>query len=59
MWEAYAQYADGTEIRQYFTYQENDNWQSENERQYELECWLIERHPGCTFYSVSYITEEG
>ena len=55
MWEACAEYADGTSIRKTFPYNENGNYSRENERQYELECWLIERHPGCTWYNVNYI----
>lgn len=55
MWEAYAEYADGTSIRKLFCQPERV---SESDRQYDLECWLIERHPDCTFYSVSWIQDE-
>ena len=54
MWYAVAEYEDGTRIEKYFEYRENDNYHAENERQYQLEAWLIEQHDGCTFYSVSY-----
>ena len=56
MWEACAEYADGSSVRELFGY---DPWQSESEQQYDLECWLLERHPDCTWYSVNYIPEEG
>lgn len=52
MWEARAEYADGTTVERYFEY---DEYRNENEQQYDIECWLIERHPNCTWYSVSYI----
>lgn len=58
MWEAIGRYADGTEIVKYFPYRENDNYRRECERQYQLECWLIEAHDGCIFYSVGYVEEE-
>ena len=57
MWNAVAEYADGTRIEKNFPYYEDGNYQAECERQYELEAWLIERHEGCTFYSVSYIED--
>ncbi len=57
MWEAVAEYMDGTRIERNFPYQENGSWRFENERQYDLECWLMEQayeHGGCTFYSVTF-----
>lgn len=54
MWETVAEYADGTSVRRLFAYSEGRN---ENDQQYDLECWLLERHPGCTWYSVNYIEE--
>lgn len=57
MWEAIGRYADGTEIVEYFPYRENGNYRAECERQYQLECWLIEAHDGCVFYSVDYVEE--
>lgn len=56
MWEAIAEYADGTRIKKNFPYQENGNWLLENRRQNELECWFeqAEEHKGCVFYSVTY-----
>lgn len=61
MWEAIAEYMDGTRIEKLFPYQENGNWLLENKRQNELECWLIEQaeeHKGCIFYNVAYVDED-
>lgn len=61
MWYAVAEYTDGTRIEKYFPYHENGNYNAECERQYDLECWLIEQgeeHGGCTFYSVAYVDED-
>ena len=52
MWEARAEYADGTTVSRYFEY---DDRRPESEQQYDIECWLIDRHPDCTWYSVDYI----
>ena len=52
LWFAVAEYADGTYIEEYFPYMEHDSYSAECDRQYELESWLIERHDGCTYYSV-------
>ena len=57
MWNAVAEYADGTRIEKNFPYYEDGNYQAECERQHELEAWLIEQHEGCTFYSVNYIED--
>lgn len=57
MWEACAEYADGTSIRKTFSYIENGNYYLENKRQQELEEWLIGYHEDCTWYSVNYIAE--
>ena len=54
MWEARAKYADGSEIEQFFC---EDPDKNENEQQYDIECWLLERYPGCTWYSVNWISE--
>lgn len=57
MWEAIAEYVDGTRIEKNFLYGEEGNYNLECERQYDLECWLIEqgeKHKGCIFYSVTY-----
>lgn len=55
MWIARAEYEDGTTIEKTFSYNENGNYTLENERQYEIECWLIEAHEGCVWYSVDYL----
>lgn len=57
MWEARAEYADGSTIDKTFPYNENGNSLLENQRQYEIECWLLEQHEDCTWYSVNYIEE--
>ena len=54
MWIARAEYADGTSVEGQFPYRERGIYSLECERQHELECWLIERHDGCTWYSVDY-----
>lgn len=53
MWEARAEYADGTSIERLFA----DNGQSDADQQYSIECWLIERRPGCTWYSVNWMED--
>lgn len=58
MWEAYAEYDDGTVINTTFPYFEHDNVKLENERQQEIEEFLIGAHDGCKYYSVSYIYDE-
>lgn len=58
MWEARATCADGTELDEQFPYREDGNYEAEIERQYELECYIIEKaecHGGATWYSVDYI----
>lgn len=50
VWEARAEYEDGTEIERYFSY---DKYKSESDQQFELEEWLISKHRGCTWYSVN------
>ncbi len=54
MWEARAEYEDGTSIERYFEYDESTN---DSDQQHEIEEWLIERKPGCTWYSVNYVAE--
>jgi len=56
-WYAKAEYADGTEIERKFAYGENDDYKSEQERQQNIEDWLISRHPDCTYYSVIYVED--
>ena len=53
-WLAEARYADGTEIKKYFLYSENGNYNKEEERKYNIECWLLEAHDDPIFYSVDY-----
>lgn len=52
MWYAVADYEDGTHIEKYF-----DAIDASDEEQYQIECWLIERHENCTYYSVVYVNE--
>lgn len=53
-WVARAEYEDGTSIEKAFPYLENGNYSAECERQFELECWLIEgRNSAPTWYSVN------
>ena len=52
MWEARATYADGTEIEEYF---KEFPSLSEEDQQYNIESYLIEAHPGCTWYSVNWV----
>ena len=55
MWETRARYEGGTEIEQSFPANEH---KSEAEQQYELECWLLEQHPGCVWHSVNWVKLE-
>ena len=57
MWIASAEYADGTRVEQQCPYMENGNYYRENERQQELEEWLIGYHDNCTWYSVAYVDD--
>lgn len=57
MWNAIGEYADGTRIEKNFLYWENGNYSAENERQYELENWIVNAHENCIFYSVNYVEE--
>ena len=51
-WEARAEYADGTSIDRTFPFRED---MDEDEQQYQLECWLIERNKDCTWYTVNFV----
>ena len=53
MWNAVAEYADGTRIEKNFPYYEDGNYQAECERQYELEAWLIEQHERLSLIHIS------
>ena len=57
MWNAVAEYADGTRIEKNFPYCENGNYHAEVERQYDIECWLLSQHDDCTYYSVVYVED--
>jgi hypothetical protein len=57
MWEAYAEYSDGARVRKLFPSTSN-NYYEECEEQYNLECWLLEKHDDCTFLSVNWISED-
>lgn len=55
MWEARAEYSDGTTKELLFEYDEN---KPEADQQYEIECILIEspkENVKCTWYSVNFI----
>ena len=52
MWEARAEYSDGSTIDRFF-----DGTGTEEE-QYNLECWLIEQEKECTWYSVNWIFDD-
>lgn len=56
-WEACCEYRDGTEIRKRFPYNEGGNYVLENQRQYELEEWLLSQHEDPMFYSVNYVED--
>lgn len=51
MWEARAEYADGSSVLRYF---ESEPHKNENDEQFEIESWLISRHDGCVWYSVNW-----
>lgn len=53
MWEARAEYEDGSTVLRYFS----DNGKPDAEQEYDLECWLLERHKGCVWYSVNWVNE--
>ena len=56
IWVASAEYEDGHIVEKCFPYNEDGNYRLEENRQYELEEWLICRaHPQSvpTWYSVS------
>lgn len=53
-WEAMAEYADGTTVDLLFDY--NDRI-GEGEQEHNIECWLVERHPDITWWSVNIVCE--
>lgn len=56
-WIAYAEYADGSSFERTFPYNEENSF-SEQERQYELEEYLVNRYPECIYYSVAVVEDE-
>lgn len=54
MWEAKAEYADGSYINRYF---DDNPDMGDAEQRYEIEAWLLDRRENCTFYSVDWIAE--
>ena len=56
-WTARARYKDGTEINTTFKYRAGGDYYKEEEEQYKIECYLIEAHPDCVWYSVDYQEE--
>lgn len=57
MWEAKAEYADGTSVVRRVPYRENGDYLAEGQTQYELEEWLLSYHENCTWYSVVFVEE--
>ena len=57
MWNAYAEYADGTVVDRNFPYAEDGIYSAECARQFDLEEWLVGLHEDFIFYSVSYIED--
>lgn len=57
IWLAEAEYLDGKRIEKRVPYTENGNYHREEETQYGLECWLVEQHNDCVWYSVSVVDE--
>ena len=56
-WIASATYDDGTSVEKEFSYAEKGIYSLEDERQHELEEWLIEQHEGCNWYSVACVED--
>ncbi len=52
-WEARAEYENGISVERLFAYDEHRN---EDDQQYDIECWLLGRHPNCTWYSVTLVS---
>lgn len=55
VWEARADYEDGTDICKYFPYSETVD---DDKQQFEIEEWLVSRHEGCTWFSVNLISRD-
>lgn len=53
-WVAYGEYADGSVIEKTFPFT-SKNFSEEQEDQYAIECWLVERDVECLYYSVACI----
>lgn len=56
MWELRAEYSDGSSYAGYVEY-DSTSLKTDSDIQYDLEAWLIDRHDGCVWYSVTYITQ--
>lgn len=52
VWHAHAEYEDGTVIDKKFPYTSDGDFEDEENRKYEIECWLLNYHEGCISYSV-------
>lgn len=57
MWEARADYMSEDSIETIERYFEASATLPEEEDRYNIERWLIERRPGCVWYSVNWIDE--
>ena len=51
MWEARAEYTDGRYIERWF---DEDPYKSDNEQQYDLECWLLDQGEP-SWFSVTWV----
>jgi hypothetical protein len=56
MWEARAEYADGTSFDKRFP-SNATTYKEEQLEQAELESMLVDRHEGCIFYSVNWVDD--
>ena len=51
-WWCEAKYKDGTTVEKMFAYKEHGCYLEEEERQYQLEEWLLKYHEDCVWYNV-------
>lgn len=54
MWEAEAEYPDGTIVKHLFEY---NSKQSDEEQRNKIYDWLIAQHPDCLWYTVNYVSK--